>query len=315
MPFQSQVNTQPAIGVPGDFCDSNPRYTVDAGAGGIVAGPNGVVVGAFAWLTQPPDADGAPSVANNTGFGPVAGFVHRDNNAIFTQYLQEASLIIPAGFNMALFSGGGFFAKNSGTTQAQPGMKAYANFANGLVTFAATGTPTGGGSGSASTIAPGTATVTGSISGAVLTVATVGSGTVYTGATLAGTSVATGTTIVSQISGTTGGVGQYYVSNSEQNVPAGTAITLTYGLLTVGGTVVSGFAIGGVLTGTGVTAGTMITANGTGTGGAGTYIVNNSQTVASEAISVSAINVETKWYCRSTGNAGETVKISEKALG
>lgn len=44
-------------------------------------------------------------------------------------------------------------------------------------------------------------------------------------------------------------------------------------------------AIGQVISGTGVTAGTTITALGTGTGGVGTYTVSASQTVASTAIS------------------------------
>lgn len=43
-------------------------------------------------------------------------------------------------------------------------------------------------------------------------------------------------------------------------------------------------AIGQTVVGAGVTAGTIITALGTGTGGAGTYIVNNSQTIGSEAM-------------------------------
>ena len=43
-------------------------------------------------------------------------------------------------------------------------------------------------------------------------------------------------------------------------------------------------AVGETLSGTGVTAGTTITAFGTGTGGAGTYSVSTSQTVKSEAM-------------------------------
>lgn len=42
--------------------------------------------------------------------------------------------------------------------------------------------------------------------------------------------------------------------------------------------------IGAVIVGTGVTVGTTITAFGTGTGGAGTYTVSASQTVASTTI-------------------------------
>lgn len=45
-------------------------------------------------------------------------------------------------------------------------------------------------------------------------------------------------------------------------------------------------AVGYEITGAGVTAGTVITSLGTGTGGTGTYNVNNSQTVASETLTV-----------------------------
>jgi hypothetical protein len=66
-----------------------------------------------------------------------------------------------------------------------------------------------------------------------------------------------------------------------------TASTISGTTLTIGGTVVAGFKVGDTITGTGVTAGTTITALGTGTGGAGTYTVSASQTVASTAINVS----------------------------
>lgn len=314
MPFQSQVNTQPAIGVPGDFCDLNPRYMVDAGPGGLVAGPAGVVVAGFAWAVPATDANGANAVVNSFGTGPVTGFVHREQQALFTAYLQETSMIIPQGFPLALCSGAGLFVKNSGATQALPGMKAYANLANGsLINFATTGSPIGGGSGSASTIAAETAAFVGGIAGDILTVSSVTSGTIVPGGALTGG--ATGTSIVAQIGGTTGGIGTYYLSIPEQTVVAGTSFTLAYGLLTVGGTVVNGFGVGNVLSGAGVTAGTVITAPGTGLGGAGTYIVSPSQTVASEALSVAAINVETKWIAVSSGLSGETVKISDKPLG
>jgi hypothetical protein len=54
--------------------------------------------------------------------------------------------------------------------------------------------------------------------------------------------------------------------------------------LTATGTPVGTIAVGQTVTGTGVTAATTITGLGTGTGGAGTYTVNNSQTVGSEGI-------------------------------
>ena len=66
-----------------------------------------------------------------------------------------------------------------------------------------------------------------------------------------------------------------------------TASSISGTTLTVGGTTAGTFAVGQSIAGTGVTSGTLITALGTGTGGAGTYTVNNSQTVASTAINSS----------------------------
>jgi hypothetical protein len=63
-----------------------------------------------------------------------------------------------------------------------------------------------------------------------------------------------------------------------------TASSISGTTLTVGGTVTGTFAVGQYLTASGITAGTYITALGTGTGGAGTYTVNNSQTIASTTI-------------------------------
>lgn len=54
--------------------------------------------------------------------------------------------------------------------------------------------------------------------------------------------------------------------------------------LTVSAAAGSPIAVGQTVQGVGVTAGTRITALGTGTGGTGTYTVNNTQTVASEAM-------------------------------
>jgi len=72
-----------------------------------------------------------------------------------------------------------------------------------------------------------------------------------------------------------------------------TASSISTTTLTVGGTVTGTFAVGQVITGTGVTSGTYITALVSGTGGAGTYTVNNSQTVASTTINAShAINLQ-----------------------
>ncbi len=70
------------------------------------------------------------------------------------------------------------------------------------------------------------ASVTASIATTVLTVTVVGSGTIYPGQTIAGTGIVTGTKILSQISGTTGGVGTYALDVS-QTFASGTVTTLT----------------------------------------------------------------------------------------
>jgi hypothetical protein len=312
--FQKQVNVVQAPGIPGDYASTNPPFSVDIGPGGFVAGPLGLTVGRFAWASDEyVDGDGAGAVANNFGSGPVTGFVHRDQQGLIVVYLQEASLMLPAGFQATLMSGTDFWIKNSGTTVARPGMYAYANFADGTVSFAAANSANGATS-TSFTIAAETNGFNGYANGNVLTVTDSVTGTIYPGTILTGTNVPTGLQIVDQLSGTTGGVGTYSLNYGDVTLPAATAFSGSYGLLTAGGTITGAFGVGDTLSGTGVTSGTQITALGTATGGAGTYIVSPSQTASSGTIT-SATNVQTKWVCQSTGLAGETVKISSQPLG
>lgn len=311
--FQTQVNAQPAPAVEGDFASANRnQYSVLAGPGGIVAGKNGLVQARFAWLDYSyVDTNGAPAIANNTGSGPVAGFVRRDQQALNTTFLSNATMTMPEGFPVTLFDSGDFWVKNAGSTQALPGMKAYASYADGTVTFAASG---GGDSASVTAaVAASTFSVTGSISGNVLTVTAVGSGTVVAGATISGTGIASGTKIVSQLTGTAGGIGTYAVDIPEQTV-ASTTVSGTYGTMTVSAVGSGVLGVGDVLSGTGVDAGTKITQLLTGTGGTGTYVVDSNTVVPSTTVTA-ATNVETKWYARSSGLAGELVKISSTPLG
>lgn len=318
--FQTQVTNQPVPAIAGDFASMNPMWTYDAGPGGLVAGDLGLTAGLFAWTVGPVDGDGSPSKANNFGTGSVAGFVPRDQQGLITNYLQIASMRLPAGFECTLFIGGDFWVKNDGATQALPGQKAYANFADGKVTFAATASPTAGATSSASAIAAKTATTTASLFNDQLTVTAQSGDPIVAGAILgSGSGVVAGTSIVSQNlplhSGEAlGGIGRYTVSVPEQNVSS-EAMTFTYGLLTVGGTVAGAFGVGQTLTGSGITASTVITQLGTGVGGAGTYYVNKTQTISSQEIDTVALNVETKWFCRSSGLPGEVVKISSQPLG
>src|ERR1700738_4595455 len=98
MNFQTFVSTQPSAAVAGDFADANPRWSVDAGHGGLIAGPNGLVIGRFAWWNASLiDPNGTPIVVNNTGSGPVTGFVHREQQGLITQYLADSSMDISTG--------------------------------------------------------------------------------------------------------------------------------------------------------------------------------------------------------------------------
>jgi hypothetical protein len=307
MPFQTQVNGLPSPGIEGDFSDFNPRFSVLAGPGGLVAGAAGVIVGRFAWLSQQGiDPDNAATIVNSFGYGVVPdGLVPRSGQqAIITQYLADSTMTINTGLPVWMMSGGGLWVKNNGAALATVGQKAYANFNNGAVTFAATGSPTTV-SLTTSSIAAATAiSVTGSISGNVLTVTAVSTGTIYPGAILTGTNVASGTQVVAQLTnnGTIGGIGTYALNIAEQSVASET-IGGTYGVLTVG----AGAPIqGGILSGSGVTTGTVVWGQLT----ASTWVVSPSQTASSTTITETT-NVETKWYARSSGGVGEIVKISE----
>ena len=291
MGFPRQVNVQAAPAVAGDFCDANPRATVDAGAGAFVASVLGALIGRFGW------ADSTNQFVSNSGAGAPTGFIRRDQQALITTYLADAGNTIPSGMPMTLFNEGGFWVKNDGLVSATVGMTAYANNNDGSVAFNTAGSP------------PADATITctvvgnvlnvsaiaansisaGSISGTTLTVTGIGAGTVLAaGQTISGGDathgyVDSGTTILSQLTGTAGSTGTYLL-NISQTVTS-TNLAVTGGGLTVT-SLTSGFVdVGMVLSGgsNAVAAGTAITARGTGTGGAGTYAVNIAQTCASVA--------------------------------
>lgn len=306
MPFQTQVKVAQAPAVAGDFASHNPRSSALAGPGGLVAGAAGVTVGRFAWIDK-----GDLTTVRNLGAGLPDGLVHREQKALITTYLGESSVVLPPGFAMTLFSSGEFWVKNDGTVQAVWGMKAFANEGDGRVLFGAAGSSPGTAASATGTIAAATGSFTGSITDNIFTVTVVGSGVVVVGGTLAGGTTAAGTKVTQQLSGTTGGIGTYAVNIGGQAVASGT-ITETYGIFTAVSGASGAFAVGDVLTGTGVTAGTAIESLGTGTGGLGTYNVSPTQTVGSTAISAAAA-IETKYYARSAGAAGELVKISSVA--
>jgi hypothetical protein len=140
--------------------------------------------------------------------------------------------------------------------------------------------------------APSSAIFTGSISTTTLTVTSVQSGTIAVGQAIFGQGIAQNTVITALGTGT-GGVGTYTVSDSQTvastaiNSVASPAIVtgaISGTTLTVSAVTSGTLKIGQTIEGSGVTDGTIITAFGTGSGGAGTYTVSASQTVSSTTI-------------------------------
>ena len=165
--------------------------------------------------------------------------------------------------------------------------------------------------------APSSAIFTGSISGTTLTVSVMQSGTIAVGQAIFGQGIAQNTVITALGTGT-GGVGTYTVSDSQTvastaiNSVASPAIvtgSISGTTLTVSAVTSGTLKIGQTIEGSGVTDGTIITAFGSGSGGAGTYTVSASQTVSSTTIY--AINWSVLPSTDGAFEGGGTVDISD----
>lgn len=85
--------------------------------------------------------------------------------------------------------------------------------------------------------------------------------------------------------------------------------------LTVTAVVSGALAVGDVVTGAGIPAGTYIQALGTGTGGVGTYTLSANATATAAGVDVIAAGAkETPWYVHSTASAGELAMISTRPV-
>ncbi len=297
MPFQNRVNSVLPPAVEGDFASANPRAAVLAGPGALVAGPQGVIVGRFAWVS----GDNATVTSYGEGSSLLPGFVHREQQALITVFLQEFSQLIQAGFPVTLHDAGDFWAKVNGQA-AVPGSTVYARYSDGAVFIGA---------------APAGATATGSM-GATFTATAAGNqltvtavtGLISVGETISGTGVPAGTTILNQVSGTTGGAGVYTTSA----VTTAAAATVTSFGVTLNVTAVGSgtLAVGDAISGTGIPANATIASQVSGTaGGVGIYTLNvpASAYAASTALTVAGGQL-TKFVCKSFAAVGELVKIS-----
>jgi hypothetical protein len=318
--YQQQVNTVPGPAVAGDFATMNTnRFTFLAGPGGLVSGGQGVLVGNWGWTsTQGMDPDNAPTIVNNfpsvSSTQAPSGFIAREQQGLNTVFLLDASMLIPQGLAVTLYTDGDFWVVNSGTTAAIIGNKAYASTINGTTSFAPSGAPQT--ASIAGAITAQTGTLGGYVVGNTLTVLALPTGTIAVGALLSGTVGGSGVTantyISGQLSGTPGGVGNYSLSQGEQLVGAPNgSVTLnwSWGLLNVTGVTSGTVGLGGIVTGGGTSPGTVITQRLTGSGGLGTYAVNNSQGTSPTNV---GSTVETGYFALSAGQPGELIKISRR---
>ena len=139
---------------------------------------------------------------------------------------------------------------------------------------------------------PSAAVFTGSISGTTLTVTAITNGTIAINQALFGVNVSQATVITALGTGT-GGIGTYTINQSQSvastqmnSATVGAVVTgdISGTTLTVSAVTSGTLTVGQTIQGSTVTAQTIITALGTGTGGVGTYTVNNSQTVTSRTL-------------------------------
>lgn len=134
--FQGAIHLYQNQAVSGDFATANPRASVVAGENQLIAGPNGVNVGCFAWL----DVNGF--VTNvNPGSGSPLGYVGRQQGeALITQWLGAASMNIPSGREVTLFEAGDFWGLSS-VAAPVAGQGVFAKSADGTIQTAAVGSP------------------------------------------------------------------------------------------------------------------------------------------------------------------------------
>ena len=163
------------------------------------------------------------------------------------------------------------------------------------------------------------AAITGTINGKVLTVSGITSGAVAQGQTLKGAGILPGTTIVQFLTGAGGNVneiGTYELNVSNTTVAPAFTASISGTTLNVTAISTGYLGVGAVITGTGVTAGTTITAVLSASGGVGTYTVSASQTVGSRAMTATVTPIPiTLYYQRPLTIDSAYVRINTSSNG
>ena len=249
MGFQSVIEDYQAPAVAGDFASMNPFSSILAGPGALTAPAGGLIVGNFAWVGP------TGQVSQSYVAGYQVGFLGRNMQALITEFLGEATMVVPEGFMVTLFNTGDFWADfEAGATV---GGYVFADPNDGAPLYAATNSAPTLGTVTATAGYTGTGTVTNG--NAVLTINTVTHGFITPGDSVSGTDIPAATTILNQLTGNAGGTGTYTMSANATAGAGPEAITVTSPLLIVTAVADGSLNFGDVISGTGVPAGTSVT--------------------------------------------------------
>lgn len=271
MPFQTVINDQQAPAVAGDFASCNPFANVLAGPGALVAPAGGLRVGNFFWVGP----------AGQTSQSFVAGwqvaFLGRNEQALITEFLGEATMVVPEGFMITGFVEGDFWANfEAGATVGQ---LVWADPNDGQPLSGATAPALA--SGTARAGFSGTATLVNAST--TLNVTAVTNGFISPGDVVAdsttGANIPAGTTIVGQLTGTAGGVGTYQMSAAATAGAVGDTVVTTSEFMLVTAVAAGSFNQGDIITGTAVAAGTSIVDQATPFSGVASLATNTTLTV------------------------------------
>lgn len=288
--FQGVVNITPAPGEPGDFYGTNPRTTTIGGPGEFNSPAGGLNVGSFCWV-DPDTGD----VSQSYVVGSQLAFLHRNNNAVIVSFLAPASYVVNEGLPLDLFSGGDFWALFP--AGATPGQRVYAD--------EGTGAPVAGAATTAAFTASIGASFTGVVATNVLTVSAL-TGILHPGDLINGAGVVN-TVLGAQLTGSPGLAGTYTLTHGDVSSEAMTASSTILDVTAVSSGTIN---VGDVIAGAGITAGTQITGEITGTGGVGTYQLSGVAQHVATAEAVTVIGIPTKWYVQTVAAAGELAVIS-----
>jgi hypothetical protein len=263
----------------------------------------------------------------NNGVAPVVMndpvYVSYSDGSVANSLQTGAAYTASIGGVVTAAIGASFTATGSGTnltTSAQTGYLSPADIVAGVgiplgttIVSQTSGTPGAAGvyvTSVATTAAAAACTSTSK----VLVVSAITSGTVRPTDAVSGGTIIANTVVTAQLSGTTGGIGNYSLSGAAQSSASG-AVTALSSVLTVSAITSGVLAIGQLIAGAGVTANSIITGLLTGAGGTGTYTLSQTSTVVSESMTTVAGVLSTKWRFMSAAAVGELAKISTTLFG